>query len=326
VARALKAPSREVLQASTGIIGSRLPVLQREQAVPQLVAGLSRANHRAAARAMMTTDRVPKEAAVAMTVNGRTVRVGGMAKGAGMIAPSMATMLCVITTDAAMAPALLRQLLRQATEQTFNRISVDGDMSTNDSVFALASGASGVRVRRGTPSARRVAHALEAVAARLAKAIVEDGEGAARIMEVEVIGARSDAEAQACARRVAYSPLTKTMLAGGDPNVGRIGAAVGASQVHVDPARLEISIGNRRVVSRGTAVSLTDGVFRGLLLRPEVRVRINLHAGRSQGRMLTCDLTTDYVRINAGYARVRARSRRLSCEASWKSRSANPIS
>ena len=302
VAHALGIPERHVLLASTGLIGRRLPVPRIARAVPRLVEQLSRASHRSAALAILTTDRLPKEAAVEVRAQGKTFRIGGMAKGAGMIAPSMATMLCVITTDAVIAPALLRGLLREATEQTFNRISVDGDMSTNDTVFALASGASGAVIRRGTPPARAFAEALRAVAGRLAKLIVVDGEGAARIMEVQVQGARTEREAQACARHVAFSPLVKTMLAGADPNVGRVAAAVGASLARFDPDRLEIFIGSHRLVARGTVLRVAKGIVRTLLTHPEVTVRINLHAGRATGRMLTCDLTKEYVDINAGYA------------------------
>ena len=302
VARELEVDDEEVLVASTGVIGRRLPVLRIACAIPALIARLGRANHAAAASAILTTDLRPKEAAVEASINGRTCRLGGMAKGAGMIAPSMATMLCVLTTDAAIAPGLLRALLRTATARTFNRISVDGDMSTNDTVFALASGRSGCAIRRGSAGERRFAAMLEAVSEKLARLIVKDGEGAERIMDVEVAGARTEAEAMACARQVANSPLVKTMLAGGDPNVGRIAAAVGASTARYDADELEIRIGAQRVVAHGAALRLPKTVARELLSRPEVTVRINLHAGRAEGRMLACDLTEEYVRLNAKYS------------------------
>jgi len=300
-ATALGIPEQELLIASTGLIGRRLPVARIQRAIPGLTARLGRSSHRLAAEAILTTDRLPKEAAVAATVNGHTFRVGGMAKGAGMIAPSMATMLCVVTTDADIAPALLTKVLQRATTETFNQISVDGDMSTNDTVFALANGRSGVRIRQGTASERRFTDAVVAVTGALAKRIVQDGEGATRVMDVQVTGARSDREAQACARQVACSPLVKTMLAGADPNVGRLAAAVGASSARFDPQQLEIAIHGRQVVAGG-AVRTDKAAARTLLARPEVTVRINLHAGRACGRMLTCDLTADYVRINAGYS------------------------
>ena len=301
VSRALGIPDRRVLVASTGVIGRRLPVPRIARAVPALVGALSRARHTDAAAAILTTDLILKEAAVEAVIGGRWVRVGGMAKGAGMIAPAMATMLSVVTTDAAVAPGLLRALLRQATDQTFNRISVDGDMSTNDSVVALASGRSGAAVRPGTGAARTFGRMLEAVLAKLAALIVKDGEGATRVMDIRVDGARTDAEAQACARQVARSPLVKTMLTGGDPNVGRIAAAVGASPAWFDPARLEILISGHPVVRGGIALRVPKMAARGLVARPEVAVRIRLHAGRGQGRLLTCDLTEAYVRINARY-------------------------
>ncbi|HEX9780380.1 MAG TPA: bifunctional glutamate N-acetyltransferase/amino-acid acetyltransferase ArgJ [bacterium] len=300
-ARALGVAEPSVLLASTGLIGRRLPASRILRAVPALAASLGRAGHRRAAEAILTTDLAPKEAAVEARVGGRRVRVGGMAKGAGMIAPSMATMLCVLTTDADVEPSLLRSLLQTAVARTFNRISVDGDMSTNDTVFALASGASGVRIRQGS-RAEALRSMLEAVAGRLAEAIVRDGEGATRVMDVRVEGARTDREAQRCARQVAASPLVKTMLAGGDPNVGRIAGAVGASGARFAPARMEIRLGPRLVVAGGAALDVPRGAVRAWLRRPTVPVRIHLHAGRGAGRMLTCDLTEAYVRINTGYA------------------------
>ena len=302
VARALGLAEREVLVASTGLIGRRLPVPRIQRAVPALVAQLSRAHHEAAAQAMLTTDLRVKEAAVEGVIGGRAIRLGGMAKGAGMISPSMATMLCVVTTDAAVAPALLRMLLQEAAERTFNRVSVDGDMSTNDTVFGLASGASGVAIRSGSRAASLFLALLEAVMARLATLIVQDGEGATKVMDVRVTGARSERDAMAAARQVARSPLVKTMLAGNDPNVGRIAAAVGASSARFDPERLEISLGRQRMVARGTVLAVPASVTRRLLDRPTVTVRIDLHAGTAQGAMRTCDLTEEYVRINAGYA------------------------
>lgn len=301
VARELGIAERDVLLASTGIIGRRLPVRRIVRAIPRLVQRLSRAHHTAAAEAILTTDLQVKEAAVEAVIGGRVCRMGGMAKGAGMIAPSMATMLCVITTDVAIAQALLRALLQEATERTFNRISVDGEMSTNDTVFALASGASGVTVHRGIASTRLFAQMLEAVMGRLAHLIVDDGEGSTQMAAIRVVGARTAHEAQACARQVANSPLVKTMLAGGDPNVGRIAAAVGASPARFDPQKLEVFIGHQRVIAGGAALRFTKAAFRELLAHPEVQMLIRLHAGHAEGRMLTCDLTEEYVRINARY-------------------------
>ncbi|HAM41848.1 MAG: bifunctional ornithine acetyltransferase/N-acetylglutamate synthase [Omnitrophica WOR_2 bacterium RIFCSPLOWO2_02_FULL_63_16] len=301
-AQALGIEEEMVLLASTGLIGRRLPVKRITRAIPSAARRASRRHHEAAAQAILTTDLYAKEAAIESRINGRLCRVGGMAKGAGMIAPSLATMLCVLTTDVAIEPQLLKELLRAAVERSFNRISVDGDMSTNDTVFALASGLAGVRIRRGTAAQHRFARMLNVLTQRLAARLVKDGEGVTRIATVDIRGARTEAEANACARQVANSPLVKTMLAGSDPNVGRIAAAVGASEAHMDPRKLEIRISGQRVVSRGTALRLSKSVTRTLLRRPEVPIRVDLHAGRAQGAMMSGDLTEEYVRINAGYA------------------------
>lgn len=302
VARERGLPEAAVLLASTGLIGRRLPVARIVRAVPSLVRQLSREHHEAAAQAILTTDLYPKEAAVEALIDGRRCRLGGMAKGAGMIAPSMATMLSILTTDAAVDRALLHVLLREAVEASFNRITVDGDMSTNDSVFLLAGGRCGVRIRRGTASLRRFAEMLKAVTHRLAYQLVKDGEGATRVATIEVQGARTLHEAETCARQVANSPLVKTMLAGGDPNVGRIAGAVGASGARFDPGKLEILVEGRRVVSRGVAVRVGTSATRTLLRHPHVAIVVRLQAGRASATMTSCDLTEEYVRINAGYA------------------------
>lgn len=293
-------PASSILHASTGLIGKRLPADKIEAALPRLARRLSREHHEAAAQAILTTDLRPKEAAVEAVIGGIRVRVGGMAKGAGMIAPSMATMLCFMTTDAAVAAPALRRLLQQAAEGTFNRITVDGDMSTNDCVLALANGASGARITG--PGLRVLGGLIHDVMERLARAIVEDGEGAAKIMELDVRGAKTAAQALSCARTIACSPLVKTMLAGSDPNVGRLAAAAGASSARFNPDKLEIFIEGVRLVRRGAALPVPSAVLRRLLSRPVVHARVELHAGSASERMLTCDLTEEYIRINAGYA------------------------
>lgn len=306
VARELKVAEGYVVMASTGLIGPRLPVAKIRRAIPLLVRSLDRNRHRQAARAMLTTDTVPKEVAVAGRIAGRMCHLGGMAKGAGMIAPRMATMLSVLTTDVAIDQQLLAGLLRGAVESSFNRISVDGEMSTNDSVFMLANGRSGVTVRSGTPEAEELERLLWLVTQRLARLLVQDGEGATTVASIEVQGARSAGEARACARQVASSLLVKTMLAGRDPNVGRIAAAVGASGARFDPGKLEIRIeGLGAVVTRGTlqpfdAAAARKRLQSGPAALPGIQIR--LHAGSAQDSMLTCDLTEEYVRINARYA------------------------
>ena len=301
VARLLGLPAERILVASTGIIGRRLPAPKLLRAIPNLVRAASRSGHANAARAILTTDQRIKEAAVEARLGGKLCRLGGMAKGAGMIAPSMATMLCVLTTDVKIEAAFARRLLREAVEQSFNRISVDGDMSTNDCVFLLANGRSGVSVRPGAPTARQFARMLQAVTHRLAYLIVQDGEGATRVAAIQVAGARTDREALACARAVATSSLVQTMLASGDPNVGRIASAAGASGVRFDPKRLAIQIGGHTAVARGVARRIGKELAKQMFGSRDVTIRLDLGAGRGTAHMTTCDLTEAYVRINAFY-------------------------
>ena len=301
VARELGVTERQVLVASTGMIGRWLPVARMHRVIPRLVHGLRRAGHRQAALAIQTTDRSVKEAAVAGGIGGRVCHLGGMAKGAGMIAPSMATMLCVLTTDVAIEQPLLTTLLRDAVEGSFNRISVDGDMSTNDTAFILANGRSGVRIRRGTEAAKRFARMLNEVTRRLAYLIVKDGEGATRVATFDVVHARTDAEALTCARQIARSSLVRTMLAGGDPNIGRIAAAAGASGARFRAEELEIRVGGHTVVSRGVATPIGKELARRLVGSRDVRVQVDLHTGRGRAHMVACDLTEAYVRLNASY-------------------------
>lgn len=306
VADALGVEEHRILIASTGLIGTRLPVFKIQRAIPGLVRRLSREGHARAARAMLTTDTRTKEAAVSDRIAGAQCHLGGMAKGAGMVAPRMATMLSVLTTDLGIERDLLSEALRSAAASSFNRISVDGDMSTNDSVFILANGRSGVLVRRNTPAARRFARMLAAVTQRLARLLIQDGEGATCIARIGVRGARTPSEADACARRVAESLLVKTMLAGADPNVGRIAVAVGASGARFDPEKLEIRLGGVGVVVSRGAIKPFDAALARTWLRPRPplhpSIEINLHAGAARSWMLTSDLTEEYVRINARYS------------------------
>ena len=302
IAQVLGVSESQVLLASTGMIGRRVPVPRMVRKMPALVETLSRQGHRNAALGILTTDLRAKEAAMETRLDGRWVRLGGMVKGSGMIAPTMATMLCVLTTDAVIDRGLLTRLLREAVARSFNRITVDGDMSTNDTVFALAGGASGVRIRAGTRQAAAFAEMLSRVTQRLAAMLVEDGEGVTRLALVEVIGAKTESDAVRCARQIANSPLVKTMLAGGDPNVGRVAAAAGASGARFDPNRLELRVDGVPVVLRGEAQRLSKALAKQLLTPKTVTLQVHLHAGPASARMLTCDFTEDYVRINARYS------------------------
>lgn len=299
----LGVPARHVLIAATGVIGHPLPMDRIRAALPGLVRALSPQGGRAAAEAIMTTDTRIKEAALRVDVGGRPVTLGGMAKGVGMIEPHLATMLCFITTDAPVAPEILRGALRRTADRSFNRITVDGDQSTSDTVAVLANGlAETPPLAPGRRGFRQFARGLEALAARLARLLVEDGEGATRLATVVVRGAASRRDALAAARSVANSPLVKTALNGQDPNWGRIMMALGKSPARVDPDRVAIQIEDEPLVERGV---LRPGArldrVRELLGRPAYTVTVDLGLGRGEERVWTCDLSEEYVRINAKY-------------------------
>jgi glutamate N-acetyltransferase/amino-acid N-acetyltransferase len=284
-----------VLLASTGVIGVPLAVDKLTAGLPQAFARLSPEGFLAASQAILTTDTRPK---IAARKCGKA-RVLGFAKGAGMIQPRMkpqATMLAFVVTDAAATPAVLGRLTAASVEQTFNRISVDGDTSTNDTVFVLANGAAGA-----VPPAR-LARALEEVMMELAVAIAADGEGARKLVHIRVTGARHDREAETVARAIANSPLVKTALAGGDPNWGRILSAAGASGAPILPARVRVTLQGVRVCRRGAAVEFDEAALgRTLAADSDIRLDVDLGRGSGRARFWTCDLTEEYIRINASY-------------------------
>lgn len=303
LARLLDCAPHEVLVASTGVIGVPFPVDRLVGALPVTVArlGAARTDGSGAAAAIMTTDTRSKEHAVHVRAGGRTYTVGGMAKGAGMIHPEMATLLGVITTDAPLTPAQAARLLTAAAERSFNAITVDGDMSTNDCVFLLANGAAGGRVAPRSAAERAIGGAIARVAWALARAVAADGEGAEKLIVVRVTGARSEAAARRVARAVASSPLVKTAVHGSDPNWGRVLAAAGRSGVALDPAALDLVIGGHRVARSGVAHPAGEpGAARHLRGR---EIEMNLVVGRGPGMAvaLGCDLTPGYVAINAHY-------------------------
>lgn len=304
VARALGCAPADVLVASTGVIGQPLPLERIERGIPRAVRALRRDGLRDAARAIMTTDTVPKHAALRLRIDGRTVTLAGIAKGAGMIEPNVATMLSFLLTDAAVAPALLRRLLRQAADASFNRVTIDGEGSTSDTVLLLANGRAGNRLLSDAASAgaRRLAGALGELCGELARAIARDGEGATRLVTVRVEGARSAAEAERAARRIANSLLVKTALFGGDPNWGRILQTIGAGRVAIRLPRAEVRLGGVPVFRAGASTGPAARARAGRALRGrEVEVAVALGAGRHAASLWTCDLSYDYVRINAEY-------------------------
>ena len=294
---ALGVSPNEILVASTGVIGVRLPMDKVRAGVPKVARALARENGAAAARAIMTTDKYPKESYTEVTAGGKVAfRVGAMGKGAGMIAPNMATMLGFVTTDAVADPADLARALREAVGLTFNRITVDGDTSTNDMVAVLASGASGFKAGYDM-----LVPALTKVCRDIALMIVRDGEGAIRIAEVRVEGAASDADADRIARTVAESPLVKTALNGADANWGRILAAVGRAGVPLNIHKVDVHLGDVWVAEGGAARGYDEALATKSMHEDPVRIRIHLHAGKGSGFIYTSDLGHGYVDVNGSY-------------------------
>jgi glutamate N-acetyltransferase/amino-acid N-acetyltransferase len=296
-ARAAKCDTAEALVASTGVIGVALDRDRIVRGIADAVVFLARDGGPAAARAIMTTDPFPKETAVEVSTPDGTFRVGGIAKGSGMIEPMMATMLAVVTTDAAVEPGMLQQALAAVVDITFNAITVDGECSTNDCVFALANGASGI-----APDLPSFVEALRAVCEPLAIGIVRGGEGATKLVTVEVTGARSSDEAKRTARAIANSPLVKTAVHGGDPNWGRLVAVAGRAGVEFDLERAHVKIGDTVLFAGGRPFDERSGQASQHLQGKEVLLQVDLGTGSTgSARMWTCDLSAEYVRINAEY-------------------------
>jgi glutamate N-acetyltransferase/amino-acid N-acetyltransferase len=300
-AEALGVPARSMLVCSTGVIGERLPTDKLKAGIGRLAASLSLDGGENAAKAIMTTDTRPKSLAVEFELDGRPVRVGGMAKGSGMIHPDMATMLAVMTTDADVSPGPLQSCLVAAVERSFHCISVDGDTSTNDAVLLLANRqAEAGKVTRRHGMGRFQA-ALDHVASGLARQIVADGEGASKVIEIRVCGAASAKDARQIARTIACSPLVKAAIGGGDPNWGRVLAAAGRAGVRFRPELVELRLGKVRVVQGGAVCRYTRKAADKAVAGEEVQITLDLNAGRHEAVMWTCDLTAGYVRINAEY-------------------------
>lgn len=303
VAQLLEVGEGFVLPSSTGIIGVQLPTDKLVRALPKLVAE-KRADADAVhsfARAIMTTDKVEKITSAQFTVGNKSVNVLGVAKGSGMIHPNLATMLVYIFTDIEATAPELRAQLRQAVAPTFNSITVDGDTSTNDTVLLMASGQSGVSLKtRG--AGKEFARALRAVCADLAEKIVADGEGVQHIVSVRVEGASNAKAADAIARTIAHSMLVKTAWAGADPNWGRILAAVGRSGVKIDPNIIDVYIGDQQVCRGGGSVAFDEKVANACMRQPKYQVRVKVGKGKGSATILSCDLTSEYVHINADYS------------------------
>ena len=296
---------KHVLVASTGVIGRRLPMDRLLEGMKKAKAALGRtAEHGLAAeKAVMTTDTVPKQACVKTTIGGKTVTVGGMSKGSGMIEPNMATMLGFITTDAAVSPAMLKRALLLAIDKSFNRLVVDGDESTNDSVFLLASGKAGnAPITWGGADFDAFRAALESVCVSLARQMATDGEGATKFVTVTVRGAKSEKDAARAARAVAKSPLAKTSWFGRDPNWGRVLAAVGYSGAEVVDMKAEVFYDREWAFRRGEIADEKQLARLAKVLKKDAfEVIVDLHLGSYESSVYTCDFSLDYVHINADY-------------------------
>jgi glutamate N-acetyltransferase / amino-acid N-acetyltransferase len=303
-ARRLGCRPEELFVCSTGVIGVPLPLEKILRALP-VIARHRRPSARSFAElslAICTTDTRPKTASSSFKLAGRRIHFVGCAKGAGMIHPNMATMLAFVITDAAIAPGLLQKTLRDVTSRTFNAISIDGDTSTNDTLLVLANGSAGApAIKAGSAALKSFTAALEEVCRSLALQIVADGEGAQRVIEIEVRGAKSERAARRIAETIATSPLVKTAFAGGDPNWGRIFAAAGRSGINFDPALVDIDMAGIAVLRRGKPLDFSERAASNRLLAKHVPIIVNMHAGSAVARYWTCDFTAEYVRINASY-------------------------
>jgi glutamate N-acetyltransferase/amino-acid N-acetyltransferase len=290
-----------VLVASTGIIGVPLPMERVRAGIPRLT--LSSEGGHGAARAIMTTDTTPKEAAVSVEIGGREVRIGAMTKGVGMIHPNMATMLAYVGTDAALDPDFAQAALKHAVDRSFNMITVDGDTSTNDSCFLLANGLSeSLPLQTSSSDAGRFQVALDDVCVTLARKMAADGEGASKLLQVDVTGAASDADARAAARAVVGSSLVKAALHGEDPNWGRVFAAVGNSGAKVDFLKAALWIGAVQVAKDGISTGASKENARQQMTGSEVTIRVDLGLGGSSATAWGCDLTEAYVVENSAYS------------------------
>ena len=303
VANALGIPRSQVLVSSTGVIGEFLPVERIERGVPSLVEELSSEGFKDAAQAIMTTDTYPKMVADRVVLEGRDVTIFGMAKGAGMIRPQLATMLAFVLTDATVDASVLSGLVKEGVRRTFNRITVDGETSTNDMVLVLANGAAGSP--RLSPEAKTFQPFREALfdaMNRLAMAVVHDGEGRTKVVEVRVQGVSRVMQGERIAFRVAHSPLVKTALFGEDANWGRVMSALGDAGVPFDPRRVTIAFDDVMVVKRGMKVpETTEAQLKGVLQKEKFAIVIDLHQGSERVSVYTTDLSYDYVKINASY-------------------------
>ena len=305
-AQALGIDPQDVVVASTGVIGQVLPIEPIAAGIPELVKSLSAEGSSAAATAIMTTDTIPKEAAAEVETGGKTVRLGGISKGSGMIHPNMATMLCFVTTDCAISPEMLQRAIHQVTETTFNMISIDGDTSTNDTFAILANGAAGNQeITAPGPDYDAFVQALEAVCRKLSKLMAGDGEGATKLLICQTEGAATLDAARTVAKSVICSTLFKAAMFGADANWGRVLCAIGYSGAAVDVNKIDVSFrsakGRVDVCKNGAGIPFSEEEASLVLGEREIEILIHLHMGQERAEAYGCDLTYDYVKTNGDY-------------------------
>ena len=307
-AKAIGCPPEDVLVSSTGVIGQTLKVQVIEEGMPALYEALDHSVEAsdAAAHAIMTTDTVKKEVAVETVIGGKTVRMGGIAKGSGMIHPNMGTMLCFLTTDCAISPAMIRAALKEVVCKTFNRISVDGDTSTNDSCIVLANGLAGnVEITEQGADYRAFTEALMTLCTELARKMAADGEGAKHLITCTVTGAADEKTAETVARSVISSTLTKAAIFGADANWGRVLCAMGYSGAEFDPETVDVSFasaaGDIAVCEKGRGLPFDEDLAKKILTEHDVEIRISMGTGAGTATCWGCDITYDYIKINGDY-------------------------
>jgi glutamate N-acetyltransferase/amino-acid N-acetyltransferase len=293
--------SEEVLISSTGVIGQKMPMDILLAGIDKIIPQLSNDGGLNAAEAIMTTDTRMKSWAVKVNFSKGEATIGAICKGSGMIAPNMATMLAFITTDAAIETNLLKKILLSSVNISFNKITVDGDTSTNDMVTIMANGTSGITITENSEDEKIFREALDAITVKMAKSIVSDGEGASKLIAINVTGADSQADADLVAKTIANSPLVKTAMYGRDANWGRIMSAAGMSGANVDPARMSIHFGNLPVILPNYNIVLNEEAALEILSLPEIQLNVNLNGGQASTTWWTCDFTEDYIKINANY-------------------------
>ncbi len=300
-AQKLNMDTNEVIISSTGVIGEYLPMDILKNGIETIVNKVSPDGGVDAAKAIMTTDTKAKHCAYKIRLKEGEVTLGGIAKGSGMIMPNMATMLAFIATDAEIGNKVLRKMLLDSVGNSFNKISVDGDTSTNDMVVMMANGVSGVKITEGSENEKIFSEALQQMTVQMAKEIVKDGEGATKLIELNVIGGKSEDDVNKIAETIANSPLFKTAIYGSDPNWGRIIAAVGRSGVNINPAKIEIMFDDVVILGRDYTHDFDEEEATAVLSKKEISITVNLNEGKASTTWWTCDFTEKYIEINASY-------------------------